>query len=353
MSVPPTPPPALSLKLQAAWLGRGPLALALWPLGALYAGICALRRAAFRAGIAPRVRLPVPVLVVGNVIAGGAGKTPTTLALVRHLSARGWHPGIVSRGYGRHGDDAQVLQPSHTAAQVGDEPLLMARRSGAPVAVARDRAEAGRRLLAIHPEVDILVCDDGLQHLRLDRDVEVLVFDERGVGNGWYLPAGPLRDSPRRHADLVLYNAPAPSTARPGHGSRRALARPVALAAWRRGETDTALAWEGLRARRVLAVAGVAHPARFFSMLRAQGLTPETLALPDHHDYAGGWPWRGWDGDVVLVTEKDAVKLDHCDDARVHVVALDLQPDPTFFQALDELLRRRGLRPRSRRQGHD
>ncbi|MEW6098721.1 MAG: tetraacyldisaccharide 4'-kinase [Pseudomonadota bacterium] len=344
---------ALELRLQHAWAKRGLLACALLPLAALYAALAGARRLAYRAGWPRPRRLPVPVLVVGNVVAGGAGKTPTTLALVQHLQARGWSPGVVSRGYGRKGDRVLLVEPGQPAAQVGDEPLLMARRCRAPVAVGADRVAAALALLAAHPELDVLVCDDGLQHLRLARDVEILVFDERGTGNGWYLPAGPLRDSPRRQADLVLYNAPAPSTARPGYPTTRTLARPVPLASWRRGSPEGQVDWAALRGARVLAAAGVAHPQRFFSMLLAQGLTFEPLPLPDHHDYAHGWPWQHWRGDVVLVTEKDAVKLDGCADPRVHVVALDLRPDPRFFAALDDLLRDKGLAARPKRQGHD
>nr|WP_259371948.1 tetraacyldisaccharide 4'-kinase [Caldimonas mangrovi] len=324
-------------RIQAAWLRRGLLASTLLPLTAVYAVVVRLRNRLYRSGLLQRERLPVPVIVVGNVIAGGAGKTPTVIALVQHLKQRGERPGIVSRGYGggRQAGSRPVDARSR-AGDVGDEPLLMALRTGVPVVVGADRVGAARTLLQQHPDVNVIVSDDGLQHLRLCRDVEVIVFDERGVGNGWWLPAGPLRESARRPADLVLYNAPGPSTPRPGFLARRTLADAVPLAAWRSGRRD-GLPLAAFKARRVLAVAAVAHPERFFAMLEAHGLTIERHGLPDHDTY-DRLPWNGWHGDAILVTEKDAVKLDAATDLRVHVVALDFEPDAAFFAALDRLL---------------
>lgn len=324
-------------RLQAAWLRRGGLALALLPLAALYAALVLLRRWLYRSGWLESLRLPVPVVVVGNVIAGGAGKTPTTLAIVRHLRERGWRPGIVSRGHGGRRRDARPVEADADPAEHGDEPVLMALRAGVPVQVGRDRVAAARALLAAHPEVDVLVCDDGLQHLRLARDVEVLVFDERGAGNGWWLPAGPLREGAQRRADLLLYNASAPSTDRPGFLARRAVGPAVPLADWRAGvRLGRPLA--ALHGQRLLAAAGIAHPERFFSMLEAQGLRIERCPLPDHHVYAA-LPWAGRDFDAVLVTEKDAVKLrPGPGNEAVRVVALDFEPDPGFFAALDARL---------------
>ncbi|MCW7537765.1 tetraacyldisaccharide 4'-kinase [Aquabacterium sp. A7-Y] len=332
-----TDTPGWQQRIEAAWLARGPLACALLPVTALYAALVLLRRALFALGLLHREALPVPVIVVGNVIAGGAGKTPTTIAVVQHLRRRGEHPAIVSRGYGRESFDITFVTPHSRVREVGDEPLLMCLRTGVPVAVSADRVEAARALLTCHPETTVIVCDDGLQHLRLARDIEVLVFDERGTGNGWWLPAGPLRESAGRRADLVLYNAPAASTARPGYLARRRLGEAVPLARWRQG-AERGLPLASLVARRVLAVAAVAHPQRFFGMLKAEGLAIERCPLPDHHDYAKQPPWTGWPGEVVLVTEKDAVKLRDCDDPRVHVVALDFAPEAAFFAALDALL---------------
>ncbi len=313
------------------------MARLLWPLSCLFRLLAGLRRAAYRAGLVRSQRLPVPVLVVGNLIVGGAGKTPTTMALVQWLRAQGHHPGILSRGYGRSSPAPRLLTRDTPATEAGDEPLLMHLRTGAPVAVGADRIAAGRLLLAAHPETSVIVCDDGLQHWRLARDAQVIVFDERGGGNGWVLPAGPLREPVPRAVpprSLVLYNASRPSTPLPGRIARRRLAGVVPLADWWRGEPATLDALHALRDRPVLAAAGMARPDRYFEMLRASGLQIETLALPDHHAYTT-LPWPESTTDVI-VTEKDAVKLrpEHMRATRVWVATLDFQVDPAWAAQL-------------------
>lgn len=333
--------PTFATRLQAAWLRRGPLAVALWPVSLLYGALQGLRGVAYRVGWLPRERLPVPTVVVGNYVAGGAGKTPTTLALVAWLRSQGRIPGIVSRGFGRHGHDIVLVTPGSAARDVGDEPLLMHLRARAPVAVGRDRVAAGLALLARHPEVDVIVADDGLQHLRLHRDVQIVVFDERGTGNGWLLPAGPLREPvPRRVPanTLVVYNAPAASTRWPGHVARRGLGGAVELAAWWRGDPAGPEGLAALAGRPVVAAAGVARPGRFFDMLRQAGLDVRELPLPDHHDFAT-LPWPADTPDVVL-TEKDAVKLrpETVGATRVWVAALDFALGPQAEADLHRLL---------------
>ena len=162
-----------SSALRTSWQRRGALGYLLWPVSQLYGALTALRRALYRSGTLQSTRLPVPVITVGNVIAGGAGKTPVTMAIVRHLQARGFRPGVISRGYGRKTEGCRAVTPKSTAHDVGDEPLLLARALQVPVFVASKRAKAGQALLDEHPEVNILVCDDGLQHLALQRDIEV------------------------------------------------------------------------------------------------------------------------------------------------------------------------------------
>jgi len=186
----------LEATLQRAWLRRGALALALWPLSMILRLLVGLRKSLYMLGLRKPVSLPVPVVVVGNLIAGGAGKTPTVIAVVRCLQAAGRSPGVISRGYGRQADAPPVLevQPDSPAARVGDEPLLLRLRLKVPVFVGADRVAVASALLRSHPGVDVLVSDDGLQHLRLPRAAQVVVFDERGAGNGWMLPAGPLRE---------------------------------------------------------------------------------------------------------------------------------------------------------------
>jgi tetraacyldisaccharide 4'-kinase len=312
---------------------RTPLSFALQPLATLYAALAWLRR------VTQRARHPgVPVLVVGNLVVGGAGKTPTVIAIVLILRAFGWTPGVVSRGHGRRGDGVLEVLDDTPAEHAGDEPLLIRLRTRAPVMVGRDRVAAARALRQAHPEVDLIVSDDGLQHHRLARDVEVVVFDTRGVGNGALLPAGPLRErlpretSPQR---LVLYNANAPTTALPGWLAQRRLAGVVELADWWQGARADAEALADLAGRPVIALAGIATPVRFFDMLRDEGLDVIGRALPDHHDFAR-LPWREGTPDVVI-TEKDAVKLrpDRGFGAtRVWVAPLDFQPELAFAAAL-------------------
>ncbi len=301
----------------------------------------------YRAGVRRTEHLPVPVIVVGNLIAGGAGKTPTVIAIVGMLRLRGYVPGVVSRGYGgRHRGVVEVTRNTSPETS-GDEPLLIHLRTGAPVVVGQDRCAAARGLLRRHRQVDVIVSDDGLQHLTMARSVQVIVFDERGAGNGWLLPAGPLREAlpsalPAR--SLVVYNATQASTPLPGTLARRDLTGVVELAAWWRGEAASCVALQALASRPLIAAAGVARPERFFAMLREAGLTFSPLALPDHHDYAT-LPWPDDAPDVVL-TEKDAIKLDisRLGRTRVWVAPLDFRVDAAFDDALLALLPPPGTR---------
>ena len=320
----------------------GPAAWALWPLSLLYRAVTALRRLAYALGWLKTERAPVPLLVVGNLVAGGAGKTPTVIALVQALRQAGWTPGIISRGHGRRGDGVAAVRADSPATEVGDEPLLLHLRTRAPVWVARRRIDAARGLCAAHAEVDVLVADDGLQHLALARDVQVIVFDERGLGNGFPLPAGPLRQPVPQHVPVnshVLYNAAQPSMHWAGAIGQRRLAGAVLLQDWWHGAPATLAALQALRGRPLLAAAGMAVPERFFSMLRDAGLQFSALPLPDHHAF-GQLPWPA-DTPDVLVTEKDAVKLpgEAVGLTRIWVVALDFRLPEDFSTAVLDNLR--------------
>jgi len=298
------------------------LARALRPLCWLYAALAAWQR---RRSVAQP--LPVPVLVVGNFVVGGAGKTPTVIALVQALEAAGWRPGVISRGHGRRDKTPREVLAGDPASAVGDEPLLIRRRTDVPVWVGRNRVAAARALCAAHPDVDVLVSDDGLQHDALARDAELVVFDERGAGNGLLLPAGPLREPlPQRMPPRmsIVYTAGAASTRLPGALALRHLARPWPLAAWLAGDGRARAPLDALRGRPLLAVAGLAAPENFFAMLERAGLTIERLPLPDHHDYAT-MPWPAGTAEVVT-TEKDAVKMTpaRTGATQVWVVPLDL-----------------------------
>ncbi len=332
--------------MQRTWLGRGPLACALWPLSQLYRLLVGLRRWLYQTGLKRSVHPGVPVVVVGNLVAGGAGKTPVVMALVQHLQASGWRPGVVSRGYGRRSRGLLEVRPGMTASDCGDEPLLICQRSQVPVFVAERRAEAALALRRAHPDTDILIADDGLQHHGLGRDINIAVFDDRGLGNGWLLPAGPLRepwqgahpDTPSRihtRIDLVLHGGQTPAFA--GHRAHRRLAEHAVDGSGHR------IALRALQGRRLLAVAGIARPERFFQMLREQGLDlAGILALPDHDDLAG-FDLPDDATLTVLCTEKDAVKLfprHRQAGQRLLAVPLELHAEPAFFDALDRLLQR-------------
>jgi tetraacyldisaccharide 4'-kinase len=302
----------------------------LWPLSQLYRVLRVL------AAQPPAAPLPVPVLVVGNVVVGGAGKTPAVIALVEAFVRAGRRPGVVSRGHGRAGAAPCAVDAGSAVAQTGDEPLLIARRTGVPVWVGRDRHAAASALSQAHPEVDLLIADDGLQHTRLPRDTELVVFDERGAGNGWLLPAGPLREpmptSPGQR--LVLYTAGRESTAWPGFLALRTLDRAWPLAAWHANDPTQAVPLASLRGRRLFAAAGLAAPAKFFSMLREAGLSITEHALPDHDPWLA-LPWPEGTPEAV-VTEKDAVKIDptRCGATAVWVLPLDLAVPAALVETL-------------------
>lgn len=303
-------------RLQAAWFAprRSALVRFLLPLSALFALLSALRRTLYRGGMLRSTRLRVPVVVVGNILVGGTGKTPLVLWLVDTLRAAGRRPGIVLRGYRGGSGAVLAVDAQSDPALAGDEAVLLARRSGVPVFAARSRVAAGEALLAAHPAVDVIVADDGLQHYALARDVELAVFDRRGAGNGLLLPAGPLREPVSRLArvDAVVGHAD-------GRAAWQALAgRTPAFALRLAGETFLALHDPSRRrvaadfaadcnAGRLVAIAGTGSPQRFFDTLQALGLVFEARAFPDHHAYCAA-DLEFARGRTLLMTEKDAVK---------------------------------------------
>jgi tetraacyldisaccharide 4'-kinase len=329
--------------LLAQWQRPRPAvaALVLRPLAWLFGAASALQRGLYASGLRQARRAPRPTVVVGNLVAGGAGKTPAVIAIVQALQAQGRVPGVVSRGYGRRGRGVVLVERGSAAAEVGDEPLLIALRTGAPVAVGADRVAAAQVLCERHPDVDAIVADDGLQHRRLARDVDVLVFDDRGAGNGRLLPAGPLRQpmpSALPPRSVVLYSAGRASTPLPGFVGRRRLAGVVPLADWWADPNAPARPLSALAGRTLVAAAGLARPEGFFEMLEGAGLQPRRLPLADH-DPLERLPWPDEPIDVV-VTEKDAVKLPpaRAGRARVWVARLDFEPEPGFVAALSRLL---------------
>lgn len=336
------------------WLRRGLAAWLLSPLSVLFGALVAVRRQLYRMGTLKSHRLPVPVLVVGNVLAGGTGKTPVVMAVVRHLQARGLQVGIVSRGYGRDmsapgAGDCMEVTPNTLSNCSGDEPALMKRALSAPVFVANRRIEAARALLARYPATQCLVSDDGLQHYALQRDVEICVFDARGTGNGWLLPAGPLREAWPRQAlgtggqtvptGLVLTSGPRVAGDAPQFKASRELSNDAMDATGRRTPLDS------LRGRPVDAVAAIARPEQFFDMLRGCGLQlAHTEALPDHYDF-NSWICPFDKGFPLICTEKDAVKL-WARYPQALAVPLTVKLDPAFWAALDSALDQASSRAR-------
>lgn len=356
---------ALESTLTRNWLRRGPLACALYPVSLLFGGLSGARAQLFRSGVLKSERLPVPVVVVGNIFIGGTGKTPLTIWLVQALRAAGMTPGVISRGFGRKDGAATLVTSVSTPQEVGDEPLLIAARAHCPVMVGRNRAQAGRDLLAAHPEVDILVADDGLQHYQLQRDVEIVLFDSRGVGNGWLLPAGPLREKPSRRRDFTVVNTPELGAAlarqvRGRAGKDKGQGQSVATVPVQMtlvGDTaerliarDERMTLAQLAARQlggerpftVAAAAGIGNPERFFGMLRAAGLVIQSLSLPDHHDFLDR-PFDGVQADVILITEKDAVKCAQIEelrhDPRLWVVPVAARIDAALAEHIVEKCR--------------
>jgi tetraacyldisaccharide 4'-kinase len=327
--------------LEREWERLGGGALVLLPFTLVFWLASSFRRLLYRAKVLPTWRAPVPVIVVGNINAGGTGKTPLVLAVLEILQGRGWTPGVVARGYGRvpsREEDptgvVRVFPDVATPEHFGDEPVLIARRARVPVYISPDRPAAARALLAAHPEVNVLVSDDGLQHYALGRDVELAVVDaERRFGNGLLLPSGPLREPRSRldRVDAVVVNGGAPDDI-PGRlrfPMRLGGERFVHLAS--RDEASPADFALRARGQAVTAIAGIAHPQRFFEHLEALGVAARRRAFADHYAYQPQ-DLKLRDADLVVMTEKDAVKCAAFADARMWFLRVDAQLPPEFAE---------------------
>lgn len=319
--------------LTRRWYTSTPAPWILRPLSLLFGLVAGLRRR-FQQGRAHAQRLGVPVIVVGNIAVGGTGKTPFVIWLVERLREWGWHPGVVSRGYGgRALQWPQVVTAESDPAQVGDEPVLIATRARCPVVVGPDRLAAGRALLA-GGGVDVVISDDGLQHYRLWRDLEIVVVDaSRGLGNGQLLPAGPLREPPARLGEVGLVVTNGNGWTPPA--GRRLTMRLFALEARAlRGGARRPIA--DFAGQTVHAVAGIGNPARFFSMLSQQGIRLVMHPFPDHHSFTAADLVFG-DNLPVLMTEKDAVKCRAFAAAHDWVVPVEAGIGPDGVALVQEL----------------
>lgn len=287
-------------RLDQYWYGGNPVAWSLLPLSWLFCTVALLRRYFYRKGLLSSHRLPVPVIIVGNISVGGTGKTPLLIALCNYLSSHGYRPGVVSRGYGAACNGTCSVSTNDNAENCGDEPLLIRRRTACPVVIGKDRVAAAKKLLAEN-ECDLILSDDGMQHYRLARDIEIAVVDtQRRFGNGFCLPAGPLREPESRldSVDLVVYHGVTDDD----YHFHLEFGEAVNLAS---SEMRLPRLFAG---GPVHAVAGIGHPQRFFDQLRSHGLELIEHAYPDHHQFAAG-DIDFADDLPILMTEKDAVKF--------------------------------------------
>lgn len=321
------------LSLSHLWTRTSVLTVLLLPLALVFVLATGLRRMAYRHGWLKTYRVGVPVIVVGNITAGGSGKTPLVIWLVSWLREQGYCPGVVSRGYGGSACDCVDVQPDSLATEVGDEPLLIRIKGDCPVTVGRDRVAAAQQLLNDHPNVNLIVADDGLQHYRLQRDIELAVIDaSTGLGNGWPLPAGPLREPCRRLDKVdavvqVMRGDVAPFALKQASWRASYTAGP----AYRLNQPAETRSLHDLPVADWLAVTGIGHPQGFFNMLQAHGVSFRSLAFSDHHVFR---PHELPVDSAILMTEKDAVKCTAFAGPAWWAVTLDVAPEKGFVDWL-------------------
>jgi tetraacyldisaccharide 4'-kinase len=318
------------------WYRLGPLGWLLWPLSLVFLIGVLVRRLLYGLRIFSSKHPGIPVIVVGNITVGGSGKTPLVIWIAEHLKARGWAPGIISRGYGARIEAPRAATVASDPAEVGDEPVLLARRSGCPVWVGPERTRVAAALRAAHPEVNVLILDDGLQHYAIRRDIEIAVVDARGLGNGLMLPAGPLRESRLRlkTVDAVV-----------AHAAFRSKDFTMALAGEEVHQMTDARVRRSLgtfSGQKVHAAAGIGDPDRFFAHLARAGAKVIPHPFPDHHAFTPRELDFG-DGLPVILTEKDAVKLRSAAQPEWWVLPVSARLDPGFgawlVRKLDEFRR--------------
>ena len=312
------------------WYRRGLLAWLLWPASAIFSIAVVIRKLLYKVRIFKSAHPGIPVIVVGNITVGGSGKTPLVIWIAEQLTSKGWKPGIISRGYGVKVNAPRAATVASDASEVGDEPVVIARRTGCPVWIGPQRIAVAAALRAAHPEVDVLVLDDGLQHYAMRRDIEIAVLDARGLGNGFLLPAGPLRE-PRwrlKTVDQVVENG------RSMHLEGDTVHRMT--------DARERRALKSFAGERVHAAAGIGDPNRFFVHLGRAGAKVIPHPFPDHHPFSARDLEFG-DGLPVILTEKDAVKLRAVARADWWVLPVSARLDPGFgawlLRKLDEFRR--------------
>ena len=302
--------------------------LVLVPLSWLFAGLTALRRYLYRAGLLRSYALPIPVIVVGNINMGGSGKTPVVIWLVNQLKAHGYQPGVISRGYGAKVAQPTSVQVDSLPSEVGDEPVLIAQKTDCPVYISANRVDAGRALLKMHPECDIIISDDGLQHYRLQRQIEIAVVDQQSQQNQHMLPAGPLREPYSRLAnvDAVILNGD--MNVKDGY--------PMQLLSsdfYNLLNPDVKESTHYFKDKHVAAMAGIGKPERFFQQLQTLGLQFEEWPFVDHHAYTSQ-DLSNIKCDALMMTEKDAVKCQAFAEAHHWVLPVQAKIDDHLLPML-------------------
>ncbi len=313
---------------QGWWLwSKNPLSLLLWPLSLLFCSIVWLRHLLYQYHILKAERLPKPVIIIGNITVGGSGKTPIVGAVVQMMQKKGWHPAILTRGYKSDFEQGSlILNPGETLPAAGDEANMLSELCQCPVAIGADRFSAAQQLLHTMPETDVFIADDGLQHYALDRDIEIIVERQQAYGNGFCLPAGPLRE-PRnriRRAQMIID--------RDGAGVREYLG-----ACWNLRQPEQTRDLDAFMGNPVYALAGIGFPQIFFDQLSSRGLIVEGHAFPDHHVFTQKELDELQD-QPLLVTHKDAVKLRYLDGENIWVVPLELSLSDDLQSNLLKLL---------------
>ncbi|MFM1870064.1 MAG: hypothetical protein RLY99_808 [Pseudomonadota bacterium] len=345
------------------WEKKGVKALALWPISKLFGVVSSIRRFLYDLGIINSSALPVPIVIVGNIRVGGTGKTPTVLAIAKTLHNQGFHPGIISRGYKGSNQEAAEVTTSSLPSIFGDEPCYMARQLqnlNIPIFVHPDRVSAGQKLLQQYPHVNVIICDDGLQHYKLKRwparegghDLELIIRDARGEGNQFLLPAGPLRESAERPRDFT-FNLGLKESTGPYFQDAPCFDLDIKIGnIYQLKEPQHQMSLTAVRdlfdegtptKQQLLAAAGLGNPKKFFQLLTDNGLDFNELPLPDHYDFLSN-PFIDKTEKVILITEKDAVKCsqlnDYKDDERIWVLPVTIDLPDDFVSQMVDILKR-------------
>ena len=340
------------------WERRGPTALVLWPLSWIYGLFLRIRKLIHDLGFINHHPVPVPIIIVGNIRVGGTGKTPIVIALAQQLSQLGWRPGIISRGYGSTQTSPTQVRSDSDPVQVGDEPVLIAKRTDDqfPIWVFPKRQQSIAALLKHSPDVNVIISDDGLQHSGLPRwpareggrDIEFVVRDGRGEGNGFLLPAGPLREPADRGRDATLFTESVNNhksglldeyfVGRRAFTLQGTLGTPYQLINSANTQTFTQISEQFLPAQ-ITAVAALGNPKRFFNALQKQGIAGKSISLPDHASYTPEF-FNGIEAQCILITEKDAVKCASINDERIWVVPMSLNLPDNLVDWVQSILQR-------------